>query len=242
MTRPALRRWSPVLTGLAGAALTLAAALWLDVRAAQSRLRPEPPAYAPTTIDLATDSPQFTSVDLVFPFERSVIHGDTQWLPLLLQLGDPEFLADDKRTCIAHLAAMPEDEHCRVEYAFWLDSNDAGRVRGVQARVTAGDPALCRAYVECRLPGLASARLDVPASELGRHPSGLRITDRVTHAPRRPSVADEDREISDLTKSLATPDHLDLVRMPIEVQRLQAYRRQQQARRLEALQQRRQRR
>ena len=177
----------------------------------------------------------FASADTVFPFERYVLHGETQWLPLLLQLDDPELLGADKRACISLLATMPDDANCPVEYSLWLDPGQGGRVLGVQALVSSGDASPCRKYVECRLPGLTGAQLDVPRSERLNHPSGLRITDKVIHATRPPSVEDQEREISALAASLATPDHPDLRRMPPEAQRLQSYLRQSQAQRLEAL-------
>src|SRR5690606_30471487 len=178
----------------------------------------------------------------VVPLERYVLHGETRWLPLLRQLGDPELLEGDKRACISLLSALPEDAHCRVEYSLWLDPGQRGRVLGIQALVAAGAAAACQTYVECRLPGLAGVQLDVPPSELLAHPSGLRVTDRVTHPTRRPGVEDEQRERTELVASLATPDHPDLARMPPEAQRLHLFLRQTQAQRLEVLRRREQRR
>ncbi|MBA3548635.1 MAG: hypothetical protein H0T76_19290 [Nannocystis sp.] len=236
-----MRWWPPVLTGLAGVALTLGLLLWFDIQDARSRIKPEPEAPEPATVSFGADARALSNADIVVPFERYVLHGETQWLPLVLQLGDPEFLEGDKQACISLLSAMPDDARCRAEYSFWLDPIQAGRVLGIEALVPSGD-ASCRAYVECRLPGLASARLDVPASELNKHPSGLRITDKVTHAKHRHGVEDEQREIEQLTALLATPDHPDLVLMPPEAQRLQHFRRQRQAHLLKVLNRRKQRR
>lgn len=221
-----MRWWPPVLSGLAGIALTLGLMLWSDVRAARLRIQPELEAPKPTTLTFGADPPAFADADIVFPFERYVLHGETQWLPLLLQLGNPEFLEGDKRACISLLSAMREDTNCPVDYSFWLDASQGGRPLGVQARVLSGDASACREYAECRLPGLAGAQLDLPQSELLKHPSGLRITDKVTHATRRPGLEDEERQISQLTALLATPDHPDLVLMPPEAQRLQNFLRQ----------------
>jgi hypothetical protein len=229
--------WPPVFTGFAGLALTLGLALWFDIRDAQRRIPPEPEVPERTMLSFGAEAP--ANVDIVFPFERYVVDGEAQWLPLLLQLGDPEFLAADKRACISQLEAMPEDERCRAEYSFWLDPAE-GRVLGVQALVLAGADSACRAYVECRLPGLASARLEVPGTELLAHSSGLRILDKVIHEKRRPSVEDEEREIVQLTALVATPAHPDLVLMPAAAQRLQNYLNHSQARRLEVLRRRKQ--
>jgi len=237
-----MRWWPPVLTALAGAALTLGAALWLDIQAAQGRIKPEPEVTEQTTVSLGADAPEFATADSVFPFERYVVDGEAQWLPLLLQLGDPELLESEKRACIGALAKMPEDARCRVEYSFWLDPEPGGRVLAVQAHVPSGDEPACRAYVECRLPGFMAARLDVPPGPFLEHPAGLRIIDRATHARHRPSDADEAQEIAELTELLAAPDHPDLVLMPPAAQRLQHYLRQTQARRLAVLQRRKQRR
>lgn len=229
--------WHPVFTALAGLALTLGLALWFDIRDAERRIPPEPEAPEPAMLSFGAEVP--ANVDIVFPFERYVVDGETQWLPLLLQLGDPDFLAADKRACISRLAAMPEDARCQVEYAFRLDPAQ-GRVLGIHALVLSGADSACRAYVECRLPGLASARLEVPGSELLEHPSGLHILDKVTHAKRRPSVEDEEREIVQLTALGATPDHPELGSMPAAAQRLQNYLNLSQARRLEVLRRRKQ--
>lgn len=230
-----VRWWPPVLTGLAGMGLTLGLMLWFDIRAAHPRVQSEFEAPEPATLSFGADAREFAEADLVFPFERYVLHGETQWLPLLMLLNDPEFLEGDKRGCISLLESMPEDASCPVDYSFWLDSSQGGRVLGVQALVLSGDASACRAYVECRLPRLAGARLDVPQSELVEHPAGLRITDKVTHATRRPGVEDEQREISELEALLATPDHPDLLLMPPQAQRLQSFLRQSQAQRLEVL-------
>lgn len=234
-----MRWWPPVLTGLAGLALTLGLALWFDVRDAHRRIPPEPEVTAAAMVSFGAAARELANVEVVVPFERYVVDGETQWLPFLLQVGDPEFLAADKRACISRLEEMPEDAHCRVEYSFWLDPAE-GRVLGIEALVSSGAESACRAYVECRLPGLASARFEVPRSELVAHPSGLRILDKVTHATRRPGVEDESRAISQLTELVATSDHPDLVFMPAAAQRLHDYLRQSQLRRLEVLRRRRQ--
>jgi hypothetical protein len=232
-----MRWWPPVLTALTGLALTLGLALGLDIWDAKRRIPPEPEVPEPAMLSFGAEAP--ANVDIVFPFERYVVDGDTQWLPQLLQLGDPDLLAADKRACISRLEAMPEDARCRVEYSFWLDPAQ-GRVLGIQALVLSGADSACQAYVECRLPGLASARLEVPRSELLEHPSGLRILDKVTHAKRRLSVEDEEREIVQLTALAATPDHPELGLMPAAAQRLQNYLNLTQARRLEVLRRRKQ--
>ena len=79
----------------------------------------------------------------------------------------------------------------------------------------------------------------MPPSELLARASGLRITDKVTHATRRPGVDDEQRELSQLTASLASPGPPDLARIPA-AQRLQSLLRDSQARRLEVLRRRKQ--
>ncbi|MCY1053545.1 hypothetical protein [Nannocystis sp. SCPEA4] len=235
-----MRWWQPVLTGLAGVALTLGLMLGLAVANSQPPIPPAPPEA--TTVSLGTEGQGFRAADVVFPLERYVLHGETQWLPLLLQLEDPEFLAGDKRACISRLHEMPEDANCRVEYSLWLDPDRRGRVLGIEALVTAGEASPCRAYVECRLPGLASAQLEVPEDVFLAHPSGLRITDKVTHATRRPSVEDEERERAELTALLAAPDPPDLLTMPPEAQRLHRFFRERKAQLLAVLQQRGQRR
>ena len=51
-----MRWWPPVLTALAGAALTLGAALWIDIQAAQGRIKPEPAPSGPLTVSLGADA------------------------------------------------------------------------------------------------------------------------------------------------------------------------------------------
>lgn len=213
--------------------MTLGLILWLDIQDAHRRLQPVPEVPEPATLNFGTDLREMENADGVFPLERYAIYGETQWLPLLLQFSNPEFLEHDKRTCIALLGSMPDDASCPVDYSFWLDPRQ-GRVLGIQALVLSGVTSSCRDYVECRLPGMARAELDVPQSELARYPSGLRITDKVLHATRRPTVEDESREISDITKLLSVADHADFLLMPA-AQRLQSFLRQEQTQRLDVL-------
>jgi hypothetical protein len=234
--------WQPILTGLAGAALTLGLMLWFAARDARPGVQPEVKVPGRTTVRLGTDAAGFSDADVVFPLERYVLDGEVQWLPLLLQLDDPEWLEGDKMACVSLLDAMPENSACPVEYSIWLDPRQAGRVLGVEALVFADESSPCRAYVECRLPGLASVRLDVPQGVFDAHPSGLRITDRANHAARRPGVEDEEREISELLALLARPDPPELLSMPLEAQRWQQFFRLRRKQRLEALQRRKQRR
>lgn len=233
-----MRWWQPTLTGLTGGVLTLGLMLWFAAREAYSSEQPLYKSPEPATVRLGTDAPGFATADVVFPLERYVLHGEEQWLPLLLQFGDPEWLERDKRACLTLLNEMPEDGNCPVEYSFWLDPGQVGQVLGVEARVLSGEASPCRAYVECRLPGLASAQLDVPRDALVAHATGLRITDRATHVARRPGVEDEEREITELVALLAAPDSPDLLSRPPEAQRWQALFRLRRMQRLEALQRR----
>lgn len=237
-----MRWWQPALTSLTGVTLTLGLMLWFAARDARLSEQPVFKTPEPARVSLGTDAQGFSGADVVFPLDQYVLHGEEQWLPLLLQFDDPEWLERDKQVCLSLLNEMPEDASCPVEYSFWLDSGRAGRILGVEARVLSGEASPCRAYVECRLPGLASAQLEVPRDDLAAHASGLRITDRANHAARRPGVQAEEREITELAALLAAPAPPDLLSWPPEAQRWQALFLQRRKQRLEVLERRKQRR
>lgn len=213
--------------------MTLGLALGIAMLNARPREQPAPRIAEPDTLRFGVETQAFVDAERFFPFERYVLHGELQWLPFLLQLNNPEFLEDDKERCIALLSGMPEDANCPVEYSYLFNANQGGRVLGLQALVLSGADSMCRAYVECRLPGLASAQLGVPPNELAKHPASLMVVDKVRHATRRPSFEDEERQIAQLTLSLATPSPTDP--MPLEAQRLNDFLRKRQVQLLDVL-------
>ncbi len=236
-----MRRWIPnILRGLGGVFLTLGLTLCIAAYQAHPRPQPAPAAAIPAILSLGGDAQTFTDADHVSPLDRYVLQGEAAWLPLLEQLSDPEFLEHDKIKCIPLLAGMPEDDSCPVEYSYLLNSQEVGRVLGVQALVLSGTDSACRAYVECRLPGLVSAQLAVPPNALARHPASLRVVEKVRHATRRPGVESEERELAELTTLLTTPGNSDP--MPAEAERLNELLRQRQRQLLEVLKRRKQRR
>lgn len=223
-----MRAPPPLVTGLAGFATTLGLALGFEVLDGGAHPELVPRVAEPSSFFIGAPTPQ--GLEELFPLERYVIEGETEWLPLLLQWDDPSFLEGDKRDCLARLAEMPDDGTCPVEYDYWIDE---GRVRGVEAIVFSEDPR-CGAYVECRLPGLLGATLDLPAGEFATRPVGLRLVDKVQHASRTPSPAERTREIEELTATAARADAPGSTGSP-QARRLRQYLHLSQEHRLEFL-------